>query len=98
MADPLETTWTNNQPAATTSGSWAASPDILDDPAPAPTPTPYGSASSWPAFEQPAARSSYPASYEVRSGWAVADDTDAMTGPSPAADPLSRGRTTRPTS
>ncbi|MEV4169604.1 hypothetical protein [Nonomuraea sp. NPDC049709] len=85
VADPLETTWTNNQPAATTSGSWAASPDILDDPAPAPTPTPYGSASSWPAFEQPAARSSYPASYEVRSGWAVADDTDPLTGPSPAA-------------
>nr|SBO99229.1 hypothetical protein BN4615_P8745 [Nonomuraea gerenzanensis] len=83
-ADPLETTWTQ-QPAGTTSGSWAASADILDDPAPAPTSTPYPGASSWPAFEQPAARSSYPASYEVRSGWAVADDSDPLTGPSPAS-------------
>ncbi|MEV4217949.1 hypothetical protein [Nonomuraea sp. NPDC049725] len=60
----------------TTSGSWAASPDILDDPGPASTPS-----GSWPAFEpqQPA----YPASYEVRAGWAVADDSDALTGPSP---------------
>ncbi|MEV0821092.1 hypothetical protein [Nonomuraea rubra] len=82
-ADPLETTWTQ-QPAGTTSGSWAASPDILDDPAPAPS-APYAGASSWPAFEQPAARSSYPASYEVRSGWAVADDSDPLTGPSPAS-------------
>ncbi|GAA4941452.1 hypothetical protein GCM10023334_052600 [Nonomuraea thailandensis] len=86
-ADPVETTW-SQQPAGTTSGSWAASADILDDPAPAPAPapaTPYAGASSWPAFEQPAARSSYPASYEVRSGWAVADDSDPLTGPSPAA-------------
>ncbi|MFB4265142.1 hypothetical protein [Nonomuraea sp. GTA35] len=82
-ADPLETTWTQ-QPAGTTSGSWAASADILDDPAPAPS-TPYGGASSWPAFEQPAGRSSYPATYEVRAGWAVADDSDALTGPSPAS-------------
>ncbi|MCF6470638.1 hypothetical protein FAF44_19870 [Nonomuraea sp. MG754425] len=82
-ADPLETTWTQ-RPASTTSGSWAASPDILDDPAPAPD-APYPGATSWPAFEQPAARSSYPASYEVRSGWAVADDSDPLTGPSPAS-------------
>ncbi|MGR6916183.1 hypothetical protein ACU635_18250 [[Actinomadura] parvosata] len=81
-ADPLETPWTQ-PPAGTTSGAWAASADILDDPAPAPS-APYAGASSWPAFEQPAARSSYPASYEVRSGWAVADDSDPLTGPSPA--------------
>ncbi|MGN9841784.1 hypothetical protein ACTMTI_27030 [Nonomuraea sp. H19] len=79
-ADPLETTWTN-PPASTTSGSWSASPDILDDPTPA---TAYGGpATSWPAFEEPA-RPSYPASYEVRAGWAVADDSDPLTGPSPA--------------
>ncbi|GAA2203929.1 hypothetical protein GCM10009850_000870 [Nonomuraea monospora] len=87
-ADALESTWTQ-QPTGTTSGSWAASADILDDPAPAPSATPYPGASSWPAFEQPAARSSssssYPASYEVRSGWAVADDSDPLTGPSPAS-------------
>ncbi|NUR86416.1 MAG: hypothetical protein HOY71_20215, partial [Nonomuraea sp.] len=42
-----------------------------------------GPAGSWPAFEpvQPQARNSY----EVRSGWAVADDSDPLTGPSPAA-------------
>ncbi|MFI9590046.1 hypothetical protein [Nonomuraea sp. NPDC052265] len=87
VADPLETTWTGT-PAAATSGSWpAASPDILDDP----SPTSYGGpASSWPAFvEQPAATGSpaaaFPASYEVRPGWAVADDAGApITGPSPA--------------
>ncbi|NUP02473.1 MAG: hypothetical protein HOW59_31575 [Nonomuraea sp.] len=85
-ANPLETTWTGT-PA--TSGSWpAASPDILDDPAPAPTA--YGGpASSWPAFvEQPATAPSaaYPASYEVRSGWAVADDSGTpITAPSPAS-------------
>ncbi|TMR12654.1 hypothetical protein ETD86_32320 [Nonomuraea turkmeniaca] len=80
-ADPLETTWTT-PPTPSVSGSWPAtvSPDILDDPTPAPS---YDLGSSWPAFEQPAARSSYPASYEVRPGWAVADDSDALTGPSP---------------
>ncbi|MEV4106389.1 hypothetical protein [Nonomuraea sp. NPDC049695] len=74
-----ETTWVNGNLPATpsSSGSWPAQPDILDDPSPVSGP-------SWPAFEQPAARSSYPASYEVRSGWAVADDTDPLTGPSPA--------------
>ncbi|MEU1719738.1 hypothetical protein [Nonomuraea sp. NPDC005692] len=86
-ADALETTWTG-APAAATSGSWpAASPDILDDPSPA---SYGGPASSWPAFvEQPAAAASpaaaFPASYEVRSGWAVADDSGSpITGPSPA--------------
>ncbi|SEG37899.1 hypothetical protein SAMN05444920_102787 [Nonomuraea solani] len=80
-ADPLETTWTN-QPAA--SANWPTPPDILDDPAPAAS-DPYSAATSWPAFEQPAGRPpAYPASYEVRSGWAVADDSDPLTGPSPA--------------
>lgn len=82
--DPLETTWTNPPIVPTASGSWPALQhhDILDDPAPA-----APSSDSWPAFEpqQPAApRSSYPASYEVRAGWAVADDSDPLTGPSPA--------------
>ncbi|MEV0620700.1 hypothetical protein AB0I81_45760 [Nonomuraea sp. NPDC050404] len=81
-SDPLGTSW-NNQPAATTSGSWPASPDIFDDPAPAAAP--YSGATSWPAFEQPAARGSYPSSYEVSSGWAVADDSDPLAGPSPAS-------------
>ncbi|MGP3956353.1 hypothetical protein ACTWPT_10180 [Nonomuraea sp. 3N208] len=80
-ADPLETTWTT-PPTPTPSGSWppSASPDILDDPTPAPA---YDLGSSWPAFEQPAARTAYPASYEVRPGWAIADDSDPLTGPSP---------------
>ncbi|MFI7447892.1 hypothetical protein ACIBQX_10380 [Nonomuraea sp. NPDC049714] len=82
-AGPLDPTW-NSTPAtpATTSGSWAASPDILDDPAPAGS-TPSG---SWPAFEPAptAPASTYPTSYEVRPGWAVADDSDPLTGPSPA--------------
>ncbi|MEV0380875.1 hypothetical protein [Nonomuraea sp. NPDC050643] len=82
VADPLETTWTN--PPATPAGAWPTPPDILDDPTPASASDPYASASSWPAFEQPAGRTSYPASYEVRSGWAVADDSDPLTGPSPA--------------
>lgn len=83
--DPLETTWTNPPIVPTASGSWPALPhhDILDDPAPG-----APSSDSWPAFEpqQPAAapRGSYPASYEVRAGWAVADDSDPLTGPSPA--------------
>ncbi|MEU7744621.1 hypothetical protein [Nonomuraea sp. NPDC049158] len=83
--DPLETTWTNPPVVPTASGSWPALQhhDILDDPTPA-----APSSDSWPAFEpqQPAAapRSSYPASYEVRAGWAVADDSDPLTGPSPA--------------
>ncbi|MFC5828985.1 hypothetical protein [Nonomuraea insulae] len=84
--DPLDTTWTN-PPSSTTSGSWAASADILDDPAPAaaaPSAS-YASEGSWPAFEQPAARTAYPPSYEVRAGWAVADDSDPLTSPSPAA-------------
>ncbi|MED7922730.1 hypothetical protein SMD20_00680 [Nonomuraea sp. LP-02] len=82
-ADALDSTWTT--PAPTASGSWPAGPvaDILDDAAPAAASYP-GPASSWPAFEQPASRSSYPASYEVRPGWAVADDSDPVTGPSPA--------------
>ncbi|MFC4006803.1 hypothetical protein ACFOY2_06200 [Nonomuraea purpurea] len=78
--DPLETTWTNPPAAAAASPAWPTPPDILDD-APAAS---YGSGTSWPAFDQPAANPSYPASYEVRSGWAVADDTDPLTGPSPA--------------
>ncbi|WP_326637888.1 hypothetical protein OIE67_07310 [Nonomuraea fuscirosea] len=79
-ADALETTYP--PAAASSSGSWPASPDIFDDPAPAAAA--YPGASSWPAFEQPAERSSYPASYEVRAGWAVADDSDPLTAPSPA--------------
>ncbi|MFI7132605.1 hypothetical protein ACIBQ1_43485 [Nonomuraea sp. NPDC050153] len=75
-----ETTWTNPPATPSSSGSWPAQPDILDDPTPA-----AGYGSSWPAFEQPAARSSYPASYEVRSGWAVADDSEPLTGPTPAS-------------
>ncbi|HEX4818290.1 MAG TPA: hypothetical protein VFV66_36595, partial [Nonomuraea sp.] len=84
-ADPLETTRTGPRTPATpsASGSWPAvgTADILDDPTPAPSPSPapssYASGSSWPAFEQPA-RSSYPASYEVRTGWAVADDSEPL--------------------
>ncbi|GAA3100831.1 hypothetical protein [Nonomuraea salmonea] len=57
--DPLDPSYGSTARPGSTSGSWpAASPDILDDPAP--SDTPYGGASSWPAFEQPAARSSYP--------------------------------------
>ncbi|MEU8245009.1 hypothetical protein [Nonomuraea sp. NPDC048916] len=73
-------------PASATSGSWAAttSPDILDDPAPS-------ASGSWPAFEpQPPAAATYPSSYEVRSGWAVADDSEALTGPSPATSTPTR--------
>ncbi|MFI6786926.1 hypothetical protein ACIBG4_06320 [Nonomuraea sp. NPDC050383] len=83
-ADALDGTWTT--PATpTTSGSWP-SHDILDDaPAPAPTPAPTpGPAGSWPAFEPQRPSGSYPTSYEVRPGWAVADDSDPLTGPSPA--------------
>ncbi|MBB6349341.1 hypothetical protein FHU36_005886 [Nonomuraea muscovyensis] len=76
--DPLDSTWTTPVPSAT-SGSWPAAPvaDILDDSAPS---------GSWPGFEpqQPAATPSR-ASYEVRPGWAVADDSAPLTGPSPAA-------------
>jgi len=89
-ADPLAGTWTSPpaETPATTSGSWAASPDILDDPAPAST-TPSG---SWPAFERTTPQP-YPHSYEVRAGWAVADDSDALTGPSPTTGiPTSPGR------
>lgn len=76
---PLDPNWSGAP--ATTSGSWTASPDILDDPAPAPAgSTPSG---SWPAFE-PASAPTYPSSYEVRPGWAVPDDSDPLTGPSPA--------------
>lgn len=77
-ADPLDSTWATPAPAAT-SGSWPAAPvaDILDDSAPA--------AASWPGFEpQQAAATPSRASYEVRAGWAVADDSDPLTGPSPA--------------
>jgi hypothetical protein len=86
-ADPLSTTWTGGS-AGTTSGSWAAaSPDILDDAGTGGIPvTGAGPSGSWPAFEpQPSQPSqpSYPSSYEVRAGWAVADDSDALTGPSP---------------
>lgn len=72
-ADPLATTWTGG--GSPTSGSWPAR-DVLDEPA-------TGPSGSWPAFEpvQPQSRSSY----EVRSGWAVADDSDPLTGPSPAS-------------
>ncbi|TXK39477.1 hypothetical protein [Nonomuraea sp. C10] len=67
------------QPAATASGGWPAtpSPDILDDPAPGAT------SGSWPAFQEP--QQPYRSSYEVRAGWAVADDSDALSGPSPAS-------------
>ncbi|PZG07471.1 hypothetical protein C1J01_40605, partial [Nonomuraea aridisoli] len=41
---------------------------------------PYASPGSWPAFEQPASRNPY----EVRAGWAVADDSEPVTGPTPA--------------
>ncbi|MEU7000601.1 hypothetical protein [Nonomuraea sp. NPDC046570] len=81
-ADPLESTWQAQPPAApaTASGSWPASPspDILDDPGPS-------TGSSWPAFEAPVREPAYPASYEVRSGWAAIDDSDALTGPTPAS-------------
>lgn len=84
-ADALDTTATYSpapSPApATTSGSWPASPDIFDD-APAAPPAPsYTQPSSWPAFEQPTTTRS---SYEVSAGWAVADDAEPTTGPSPA--------------
>ncbi|MEV0199397.1 hypothetical protein, partial [Nonomuraea sp. NPDC050691] len=82
-ADALDATWTTPAAPATpsASGSWPAH-DILDDsPAPAPVTGPSG---SWPAFEPQQPAGSYPASYEVRSGWAVADDTDPLTAPSPA--------------
>lgn len=86
--DPLGTGYGSgaSRPAASTaSGSWpvSPSPDILDDPAPS-SGASYGGGTSWPAFEQPASRSSYPATYEVSSGYAVADDSDPLTGPSPA--------------
>lgn len=90
--DPLEATWAT-PPISTPSGSWpaTASPDILDDPT---TATVYGGpATSWPAFEQPAGRSSYPASYEVRPGWAVADDSEPLPSASPAGGtPTTPGR------
>lgn len=90
-ADPLETTWQAPPPVATTSGSWpAASHDILDDPGPATGPT-----GSWPAFEAASYNSqpSYPASYEVRSGYAAIPEPDALTGPSPATGtPTAPGR------
>ncbi|WP_157246115.1 hypothetical protein [Nonomuraea typhae] len=63
------------------SGSWPATPvrDVLDDPAPG------TSSGSWPAFEAAYTPrgNDYPASYEVRAGWAVADDSE-VTGPTPA--------------
>lgn len=82
-ADPLGSTWQGSA----TSGSWQATPpqrDVLDDPAPSTPSTPSG---SWPAFEGAyAPRNEYPASYEVRSGWAVADDSESLTtGPIPAS-------------
>lgn len=84
---PLDATWSGAP--ATTSGSWASSPDILDDPTPAGS-TPSG---SWPAFE-PAPAPTYPSSYEVRPGWAVPDDADPLTGPSPATStPTAPART-----
>jgi hypothetical protein len=69
--DTAETTW----PRAA-SGSWPAAPvaDILDDDAPS-------VGGSWPA--SPAVSPSR-ASYEVSNGWAVADDSEPLTGPSPA--------------
>ncbi|MFG1942763.1 hypothetical protein [Nonomuraea sp. NPDC048826] len=73
------------QPAATASGGWpAASPDILDDPAPG------GPSGSWPAFQEQ--QQPYRSSYEVRAGWAVADDSDPLTGPSPASAPAASAR------
>ncbi|WP_143590314.1 hypothetical protein [Thermoactinospora rubra] len=92
-ADALESTW-QTPPPSSTSGSWPASPDILDDPAPA------SGSGSWPAFEaaRPAApAASYSASsYEVRPGYA-APDGDALTGPSPAVGtPTAPGRAVSP--
>ncbi|GAA0912270.1 hypothetical protein [Nonomuraea longicatena] len=76
-ADPLDPKW----PAPASSGSWPATPqrDVLDESATA--------GSSWPAFEGAYGRDTdYPASYEVRSGWAVADDSDPLTtAPTPAS-------------
>ncbi|MEV4895988.1 hypothetical protein AB0K48_42155, partial [Nonomuraea sp. NPDC055795] len=72
-------------PAPTASGSWPATPvrDVLDDP----TPVTPGPADSWPAFEGAYAAppaNDFPNSYEVRAGWAVADDSE-VTGPTPAS-------------
>ncbi|MCT9929542.1 hypothetical protein N5079_04830 [Planotetraspora sp. A-T 1434] len=77
--------------SATPSGGWAAR-DVLDDP------EPPRSASSWPnaetyqtpsydGYPQYSTDPSYPAtssSYEVSAGWATIDESDAVTGPSPA--------------
>ncbi|MDA0634967.1 hypothetical protein OUY22_16215 [Nonomuraea sp. MCN248] len=72
------------QPAATASGGWpTASPDILDDPAPA------SQSGSWPGFQE---QQPYRSSYEVRAGWAVADDSDPLSGPSPASAPAASAR------
>ncbi|WP_205302092.1 hypothetical protein [Nonomuraea montanisoli] len=83
-ADALDAGWPAAGPATpSASGSWP-SHDILDDsPAPAPAPVP-GPSGSWPGFQPQQPSGSYPASYEVRSGWAVADDSDPLTAPSPA--------------
>ncbi|MCG5213924.1 hypothetical protein [Streptosporangium sp. KLBMP 9127] len=78
-SDPLSSPVSEQQPGY---GGWPATADILDDPGP--------STSPWQAPaepQRPAASydSSYAApSYEVSAGWATIDDSDTVTGPSPA--------------
>ncbi|PZG36603.1 hypothetical protein C1I98_26680, partial [Spongiactinospora gelatinilytica] len=77
--------------------SWSGTADILDDPPSAPaSAVPAAPSGSWPA---PPVQS-FPAvtpsaghqggdsyssnSYEVRAGWAMIDESDTVTGPSPA--------------
>lgn len=83
-ASPLDPSWPA-QPAASTSGSWPAtpSPDILDDPAPT-------ASGSWPAFQQDQQQQPYRSSYEVSAGWAVADDSDPLTGSAPTGSAAAR--------
>lgn len=75
-ANPAGSSWPA-QPAATSSGNWPVAPsaDILDDP-------PAGPAGSWPAFQEQ--QQPYRSSYEVRPGWAVADDSVPPSTPAPA--------------
>ncbi|MDF5758085.1 BTAD domain-containing putative transcriptional regulator, partial [Spongiactinospora sp. TRM90649] len=71
--------------------AWSGTADILDDPAPAtgPWPAPPAQAvQSFPAVGQgggrPGGESYGGSSYEVRAGWAMIDESDTVTGPSPA--------------
>ncbi|GLW07765.1 hypothetical protein Misp01_28950 [Microtetraspora sp. NBRC 13810] len=90
-ADPLNT----SEPQGY---AWQGTADILDDPG---APASAASSGAWPAqpspYQPPAPAApvtpaatydaSYTAqsSYEVRSGWATIDDSDTVTGPTPAA-------------